>query len=142
LSNIDEHGRWKRTERFWYDGKEVVHEKGRSARNSMLAWQTLRWKRPELFEGLSVMAQPAAVVDNIIQAWQLEELGDQYPCSICQRDMLGSYRSASSQKAMQVIGMLDAPILGKMTAVLQVTDTDIARPLKVIAAKEATLAAV
>jgi hypothetical protein len=136
LSNIDEHGRWKRTERFWYDGKEVVHEEGRSARNSMLAWQTLRRKRPGLFEGLSVMAQPAAVVDNIIQAWQLEELGDQYPCSICQRDMLGSYRSASSQKAMQVIGMLDAPILGKMTAVLQVTDTDIARPLKVIAAEE------
>ena len=136
LSNISKDGRWIKSERFYYDGKEVVRKAGSSAGSHMLPWRQLRCKSPELFAGISLMAQPAAVVDSIIQGWQLEELGESYPCSICQRDMLGSYRAMCSEQAIQVICMLDAPILGKMTPVLQVTDTDVARPLKLIAAEE------
>ena len=44
--------------------------------------------------------------------------------------------NAVDQKAKEVVGMLDAPILGKFTPVIQVTDTGIARPLKFIAEQE------
>ena len=91
----------------------------------------LKVERPDLFEGIEVYQQPAAVVDSAIQAWMVEEWAERFPCSICRRDMLGSYRCLSSMKAMQVCNMFDSAIAGKMTAVLQVTDTDFARRLKV-----------
>ena len=117
----------------------MIHHAGRSASRNVPQWQALRRQHPEWFEGdsgIEVFAQPSAVVDSIIQGWQIESLGRRYPLTICQKDMLGSYRSASSQEMMQVVHMLDAPILGKMTPVLQVTDTDVARLLKVIADSE------
>ena len=99
----------------------------------------MRLLSPELFQGpqaFEVYGQPAAVVDNIIAGWQLEALSEHFPGGILQRDMLGSYRSASSQATMQALNWIDSPILGKMTPVLQLTDTDLARRLKVHAEKE------
>ena len=132
LDNIGEDGKFIRSERFWYEGKETVHTAGQPAGALARSWRTLRQSRPDLFEAVKIYQQPAAVVDSIIQAWMVEELGERYPSSLCQRDMLGSYRCLSSVEAMQVVNMLDSAIAGKMTPVLQMTDTDFARRLKVL----------
>ena len=108
----------------------------------MPEWRYLRTQFPDAFRGpqaFEVYSQPAAVVDNIIAGWQLEALSEKYPGGILQRDMLGSYRSAPSQAMMQALHWIDSPILGKMTPVLQLTDTDLARRLKVLAEKEKDL---
>ena len=105
----------------------------------MPEWQRLRNQHPEMFEGpqrFEVFAQPAAVVYGIIQAWQLEDLAKLFPGGLLQRDMLGSYRSAQSQAMMKFLNFVDAPIVGKMTPCLQLTDTDCARKLKVLAEVE------
>ena len=47
--------------------------------------------------------------------------------------MLAASSNVQAKAAMQVIGQLEASVMGKMTPVLQVTDTDVARLLKVIA---------
>ena len=108
----------------------------------MPEWQKMRNVQPELFGGpqrFEVYAQPASVVDGIIQAWELEALAELFPGGILQRDMLGSYRSSTAQGMMKAFNFLDSPILGKMTPCLQLTDTDIARRLKVLAEKEKEL---
>ena len=139
LSNIDEKGCWIRTEEFWLGSTHVVHVEGTAAKGRLAGWMQMRRQFPELFEGpqaFEVYGQPAAVVDNIIAAWQLEALSEQFPGGILQRDMLGSYRSSSSQATMQALNWIDSPILGTMTPVLQLTDTDLARRLKVHAEQE------
>ena len=98
----------------------------------MKTWREVRFKAPHLFEGIEVMQQPAAVVDTIINQWALEDLGSRYPVSIWQRDMLAATRSAQAKATMQVINQIEANIMGKMTPVLQLTDTDFARQLKAI----------
>ena len=93
---------------------------GRSAGVSMKAWRDLREVAPELFEGLSVMAQPAAVVDQVITQWSLEELGEHYPCSLWQRDLCGGGGNAlQSRQVMGLVGQVPSWVLGKMTSAMQ-----------------------
>ena len=133
LSNISLDGRWKANERFCYDGKEVFRQAGCKCPGALMkTWRELRVKAPHLFEGIEVMQQPAAVVDTVINQWALEDLGSRYPVSIWQRDMLAATRSAKAKATMQVINQIEANIMGKMTPVLQLTDTDFARQLKAI----------
>ncbi len=140
LSNISADGRWLESETFVVNGKEVRRIKGRSVGNVMKPWRDLRARCPELFEGLSLMQQPAAVVDSIIMAWVLEEQAKLYPCSLWQRDLSGGGGfSTASRQRMQLIGQVAAWIAGKMTSVLQLTDTDFARRLKAFAMHEKDL---
>ena len=85
LSNIDDEGRWRKTESYRVGQKTIVRRAGASAGNAMKAWRDLRLKRPELFADVSIMQQPAAVVDSVITAWSLQELSMEYPRSTRQR---------------------------------------------------------
>ena len=89
LNNISEDGRWVKTERFKVGNKKVVRIAGRKVGAIMQSWRELRSKSPELFEGITLMQQPAAVMDNILNNWVLEEHGMKYPVSIWQRDLSG-----------------------------------------------------
>ena len=133
LSNISAEGTWIKGERFYYEGKEVVRHAGHKVPGAIMkSWREVRAKAPHLFEGIEVMQQPAAVVDTVINQWALEDLGSRYPVSIWQRDMLAATRSSQAKATMQVINQIEANIMGKMTPVLQLTDTDFARQLKAI----------
>ena len=132
LSNIDAAGRWVKTEKFVVAGVAKTHVAGRSALGSMASWVKLRSERPDLFEHVDVMQQPAAVMDSILFAWVVEAQAMKYPVSLWQRDLSGGGGYAlQSMKAMQVANQVPTWILGKMTSVLQITDTGFARPLKV-----------
>ena len=112
----------------------ITHIEGRSARGTMAAWVKLRNERPDLFELVDVMQQPAAVMDGVLFSWVVEEQGKQFPVTLWQRDLSGGGGySEQSMKMMQLSNQVAAWILGKMTSVLQITDTDCARPLKVCA---------
>ena len=89
LDNISLAGTWVQTEDFVVGNVAVHRRKGRSAGNIMKPWRDLREKSPDLFEGVSLMQQPAAVVDSIIMSWVLEQQGNQYPCSMWMRDLSG-----------------------------------------------------
>ena len=137
LSNITADGRWLKTEKFWIGRKKVVRIAGRKVGLIMQSWRNLRSKCPELFEGISLMQQPAAVMDSILNNWALEEHGMKYPVSIWQRDLSGGGGfSEQSRKAMQLVKQIPVWVAGKMTAALQVTDTDFAYLLKCIANEE------
>ena len=134
LSNIDAEGRWVESETFLVGGKPVVRVKGRYAGGTMKPWVELRARAPELFEGITVMQQPAAVSDSVIMSWALEELGRLYPCSIWQRDLSGGGGfSLAARQRMQLVNQIPVWVMGKMTAALQITDTDFAYPLKAYA---------
>ena len=142
LSNISKDGTWEENEDFFVGKERVQRTAGQSAKAHMPEWQKIREHNPALFEGIQgfeVYAQPAAVVDGIIQAWQLQALSMKFPGGVLQRDMLGSYRSAAAQAMMKALNWIDSPILGKMTPCLQLTDTDLAHKLKAFAEKEKEL---
>ena len=52
----------------------------------MLPWRRLRHSNPELCENLSVYTQPSGNVDSIILTWMTEELSEQFPQTLWQRD--------------------------------------------------------
>ena len=89
-----------------------------------------------MFEDIQVYAQPAAVIDGIVQVWILKDLGKEFPASIWQRDIVGAAMTVEAKEAMSLIGQIPAFIAGKMTPVLQVTDTDFAFRLKVFIRQE------
>ena len=123
-------------ESFRYDNKVIKRVKGASAGNIMKSWRDIRKEPGALFEDIQVYAQPAAVIDGIVQVWILKDLGKEFPASIWQRDIVGAAMTVEAKEAMSLIGQIPAFIAGKMTPVLQVTDTDFAFRLKVFIRQE------
>ena len=99
----------------------------------MKGWRTIRHEAPEALEGITVMQQPAAFLDGVIHLWSLEDLAARYGRSVWQRDALATHSTAEAEAAMQAGWQIQALIQGGMTPVLQITDTDLARLLKVYA---------
>ena len=89
LDNISNEGHFLKEEKFEVGREQVHRPAGAFANNLMKPWRDLRAACPELFEDITVMQQPAAVVDAVIMSWILEDLGEQFPCSIWQRDLSG-----------------------------------------------------
>ena len=126
LSNISASGHFIQDEQFEVAGKITIRKKGTSVKGLMKKWVELRSKCPEMFVGLSVMQQPAAVTDGVVQHWRIQELSAQYGRSIWQRDTLATHMTSEAYQSMSLGWMLQSMILGKRTPVLQLTDTDIA----------------
>ena len=130
LSNICPDGKWIKDERFFYKGREIVREKGQSAGKLMLPWRRLRKSEPELFKDLSVYMQPAGYVDSVIQVWMIEELSELYPQALWQRDCFSAAFSEEAQQALFLAHHFQTVIGPKMTASLQLTDTDFSKSFK------------
>ena len=103
----------------------MQREAGAPAGNLILQWRKLRSARPELFRDVVIMQQPAAVTDAVITCWSIEDLSRRYPCSLWQKDLSGGGGAGQQcRKAMQLGQQIGAWVAGKMTACLQLTDTD------------------
>ena len=126
LDNIDDEGKWKKTEKFTINGQLIVHQAGTSARGALASYVKLRKERPELLEGLVIMQQPSATFDEVIMSWDVKDLASRLPQAVVQRDMFSSAQTDNIKKLMQISHQLPARIAPKMTPVLQLTDTDIA----------------
>ena len=125
LDNLDEEGRFIKDEVFWYAGKRVEHRAGASARGLMKGFVELRQKHPWLFKDLIVMQQPAAFLDGVLHSWALEDQA-KLGSSLFQRDSLATTMSKQALEQMGLAWQLQAIVAGKMTPVLQLTDTDFA----------------
>ena len=76
LSNASDDGRWIKAERFQTGKKTVVRIQGRKVGPIMQFGKDLRKKWPELFDGITLVQRPAAVMGTILSYWVLEEHGD------------------------------------------------------------------
>ena len=130
LDNIDDNHKWIRDETFWVGEKKIQRKAGDGAKNTMHELVEMRKKRPELFEDLVIMQQPAAFSDEIIEKWIIEDAALRVPQGLHQRDLFAAALTENAMKAMQLAQQIPCWIAPKMTPVLQLTDTDIAWPLK------------
>ena len=88
-----------------------------------------------MFEKFEVMQQPAGFSDSVIAKWRIESRNSELPLRLTSRDLCGSYLSDSARKASFLSQEVSHWIGGKLSAVMQVTDTDVAFSLKAAAAR-------
>ena len=136
LSNISEEGRWIETERFTADGKETVRLAGEPVPENLgRALRGLRTEYPELWQllgelGVELYQQPAGFEDGIITSWKIMRQAKAAPCSVSLRDLFAGGLSDSARGTAMSFQQLCTFIRGKMTAAVQVTDTDVAFRIK------------
>ena len=130
LSNISDDGRWIKHEEFQVGSKTFVHGQGRSVGRILESWRQLRKDRPELFERIEVMSQPAANVDSLILSWVIESQAEQYPASLWQRDCFASVFSTTATEAMHLANQISTLVAAKCTSKLQITDSDFSKQFK------------
>ena len=123
-----------KTERFVSKGKEIVRPENKLVGNLMQHWRDLRDKgtpeEKELISQFEIMQQPAGYCDSIIMSWITEMRAEEVGQCIHVRDAFGGGWSLSSMRANFICSSVSALIAGKMTPVLQLTDTDVAAPMK------------
>ena len=133
LSNLDDEGRFIRDEHIVVRGKEVMRRAGSKARGLMRPWIELRKSSPEarkMLEVIDVYQQPNGFVDSIVMAWVTERASERIPIALHQRDLFAGALSETAKRASFLSHQAQTWIGGKMTAVLQLTDTDMAFPMK------------
>ena len=82
------------------------------------------------------MSQPSANVDAVIFCWAQAELAALAPAAIHQRDCFAAAWSPSASEALFVSNHLQVCIGAKLTASLQLTDTDWSRAFKALCRSE------
>ena len=138
LSNIDDNGFFIKDEHFEFLGKPIKRIAGTSARGLLKSWVALRKsskEAKEMIDYIDIMQQPAGFSDTIIAVWRIESAAAEYPQSLHIRDLNASYLSDHARQASMLSHSVMGWIGGKMTAVAQPTDTDVAFPLKAAATR-------
>ena len=130
LNNISQDGKFISDESFWFKGNLVQRKAGESAGKLLLPYRQLKSLKPQLFEAVSVMQQPAANVDSVIFHWSQLELSALAPCCVHQRDCFSASWSPTAAQSLYATQTLQCVICPKMTASLQLTDTDYSRAFK------------
>ena len=135
LSNISPEGLFIEDDVFAVKGKQKVRKAQTSAGNLMLSWRKLRdggdEEMKQFFKEIEVMQQPAAFCDGVIIAWIAEmRKKEGYDKLISVRDMFAGGLGSSCKRMSATCGQLLTYIAGKMTPVMQVTDTAVAFELK------------
>ena len=134
LNNISGAHTFIKYEVFFIGDQKIEHKAGASSRGLLRSYVELRKRRPEIFEGLVIMQQPAAYMDEITTVWAIEDLAERVPQAVHQRDLFSAALGDTAKKAMQLSHHIPSWIASKMTPVLQLTDTDFAFPCKRAAA--------
>ena len=123
--------RWKEDEEFWISGLHVAHKMGQPVKKgTMENWLLVRDEHPELFEEIVVFQQPSATFDEVLIAWDLQDLAKRFPAVVLQRDLLSGALTIRSKMAAQLLHILMCWVGPGMTPVVQLTDTDFSYILK------------
>jgi hypothetical protein len=86
-----------------------------------------------MLKNIEIYQQPAGFSDSIIMSWMIERSSEEVPQAIHQRDLFAAALSEDAVKACFLSHQSQIWIAGKMTSVLQLTDTDMSYPLKAAA---------
>jgi hypothetical protein len=136
MRNVTPDDRWRKNEQFVHDGVEVKRVAGEKVPPALgNKFKDLRDRSPSFWArleaaGIEIYQQPAGFEDAVIACWKIERQGEVYICSMGLRDLFGGGLAECSREMMCVVSQLAAWIWGKMTAAMQVTDTDVAMRLK------------
>ena len=130
LSNIDEKGEWISDEKFFHAGQMRLHKKGNSVGRTLEPWRKLRASDPQLMRHFHVYSQPSSNTDGVIMSWVIRDMSKTLGMRLHQRDMFGA-AFVDEVRNMQFLGHeVASNIMGKMTAAMQLTDTDFAHEFK------------
>ena len=131
ISNISKDRRWIRYDQFMI-AEEVVHRKAgeKIPSNFMEGWLAPRDADPQAFEEIIVIQHPSATVDEIIAAWEVEDLSRRFPCVVLQRDLQSGALSSRARAACFALHVLTAWVGPGMAPVVQLADTDFSFPSK------------
>ena len=127
---------WLKTERFMVNGKLVVHKEGDPVpENLAKSLREIRREDPAFWAKLVKLKfefyqQPAGFDDSVICCWKVEQQASQAPCSIRLVDSFGGGLSKEVREQAALLNQIITEIEAKMTAAVQVTDTDEAFRLK------------
>ena len=83
-----------------------------------------------MLEDFVLMQQPAATFDEVIVAWDLEDMNKRFPAIVLQRDLQSGALSCRSRMAALLLNIVCCWISPGMTPVCQLTDTDFAKLFK------------
>ena len=121
---------WLTTEQFWVDGVHVVHEAGaKLPENLAHSLREIRREAPEFWKTMEDLdmqfyQQPSGFDDSVICSWKVEYQAKKSPCSIRVVDSFGGGLSQEVRDQAALNNQIICEIEAKMTAALQVTDTD------------------
>ena len=130
LGNISADDEWIESEEFEYHGQVRRHQKGKKVGRVLEPWRRLRREHPEALRNFLVMSQPAAMMDGVIMAWQIKEMGRRYPMSLWQRDCFAAAFTPEVRQMQFVSHQVGSSVMSKMTSALQLTDTDFSHRFK------------
>ena len=136
LSNISSSGEWLEDEEFEWMGQIRKHQKGAKVGRTLGAWRKLRDEEPSLFRHFTVMSQPSSNMDSIVMSWSIREQARESPLSLHQRDCFTAAFSQDVQSHQWVSHQIACSIMSKMTAAMQLTDTDFSHNFKAIIRNE------
>ena len=118
--------------------EQVVHEAGKPLpENLAKSLRAIRREAPEFWNkmerlGFQFYQQPSGFDDGIICTWKVEHQAKSAPCSLRLVDSFGGGLSQEVREVSALWNQLITEIEAKMTAALQVADTDEAFRLKSI----------
>ena len=131
LSNISKDRRWIQDEELEVGGVRIVRKAGEKLPPMLMrSWTDLRDLKPELFEHIVVVQQPSATADEVIVGWSMEDLSLRFPAVLLQRDLVSGALSSRARMAAHLSQVICCWVGPGMTPVVQITDTDVAFPLK------------
>ena len=136
LGNISSSGEWLEDEEFEWMGQIRKHQKGAKVGRTLGSWRKLRDEEPSLFRHFTVMSQPSSNMDSIVMSWSIREQAKESPLSLHQRDCFTGAFSQDVQSHQWVSHQIACSIMSKMTAALQLTDTDFSHHFKAIIRNE------
>ena len=102
----------------------------------MRSWWELRQKHPEMFEKIHVWQQPSANQDEVTMHWLQDYMMKKVTQGVWQRDLLAVSMTPTNKLGLKVAQVLPCWVLGDLTPVCQLTDTDIAFMLKAFARQD------
>ena len=136
-SNVSEDRCWLESDVFSASGIQKIWEKGQPVPGGLgSALLDFRDQHRELWDkmialGFRFYQQPAGFEDSVISKWKIREQLETHGQTITLRDLFGGALAESSREQMSLCQQLAAWIRSKITAICQVADTHVIRPMKI-----------
>ena len=135
--NVSEDRTWLSTDTAWINGAQKTWEAGKPVEHGLgSALLKFRDDHPKMWKdmqafGFRFYQQPAGFEDAIITKWKIQEQSKVHGQTLAVRDLFTGALAESSRMSMMLNQQLSAWIRSKITAIVQVADTHVIRPVKI-----------
>ena len=136
LENVDKNRCWKKSEIYTVSGEQKTYKAGTRVPGSLgKALLDFRETHAELYHKMHALGcrfyqQPAGFEDAVLTQWKIEEQAKMWGQTLSLKDLWAGYMCETSRKAEFAHNQVQSKIRAKITAMCQVTDTHVTRPVK------------